>query len=71
MNLLAVIESDDFKRDANRALENLRAEGGKGTIAPHFDVVDGQIVGCRFVVTSAKKFYSSSPVLKPPSKVRS
>ena len=56
MNLLAVIASPDFKRDASAAEEYVRLHcAGTATAAPHFDYKDGQVKGWRFVITGSSR----------------
>ncbi len=68
MNALELIDNPQFRRDLSRAQEELRKRGGKGTLAPTLDYIDGEVAGVRFVITTNKTFYSSVERLAPPSR---
>ena len=56
MNLLAVLDTDEFKRDANAVTEQVRRDwGGTATAAPHFDFHDGEVRGWRWVITGTAR----------------
>lgn len=71
MNLLAVLSSDEFKRDANAVTEQVRRDwGGTATASPQFDFHGGEVRAWRWVITGTARTISRGGT-QMPSKIAS
>lgn len=61
MTIIEYVCSDEFRRDANEATEALRRLGGRGTIEAQFQMVDGRLEGCKWIMQPSKRVVYSAP----------